>query len=306
MQKFSTRLKNYREAHRLTQGEMGNKLGVTDKYVSMLEREEKAVDDDSTISQLLAMYEAQDQRQGTFLINDDADDPVDPHALIKAAMRKKVLGFKELSKVTKIPADVLRNAIEGNNRTSERVMKAIADALNLNVSTLMAGQDENIIRDQAIGTFGATPEIEVIGSKMKAKYVPLISMAQAGTMMESEFTDGGYSGEGALFFDVKDPKAVAIRIVGDSMEPRYYPGDVVLAYPSSKPHNGDVVIARLDEKEGGGVVFKMHTSRDSGERIILSSFNPAYPTLEMPRRNILWMYPVVQMNRRTSEHHQHR
>ena len=56
---FSSRLKFYRQAHQLNQAEMGAKLGVTDKYVGMLERGDKHVAEDSSISRLLALYESQ-------------------------------------------------------------------------------------------------------------------------------------------------------------------------------------------------------------------------------------------------------
>jgi transcriptional regulator with XRE-family HTH domain len=56
---FSSRLNAYRQAHQLTQAEMGAKLGVTDKYVGMLERGDKQVDEDSTIARLLALYESE-------------------------------------------------------------------------------------------------------------------------------------------------------------------------------------------------------------------------------------------------------
>ena len=56
--KFSSRLSSYRQACRLTQAEMGVILGVTDKYVGMLERGDKHVTEDSSISRLLALYES--------------------------------------------------------------------------------------------------------------------------------------------------------------------------------------------------------------------------------------------------------
>lgn len=44
---------------------MGAKLGVTDKYVGMLERGDKQVDEDSTIARLLALYESESPARDT-------------------------------------------------------------------------------------------------------------------------------------------------------------------------------------------------------------------------------------------------
>jgi len=124
------------------------------------------------------------------------------------------------------------------------------------------------------------------------RYIPLISFAQAGTMKSFEDI---YEREGLLSFDVKDPKAFSVRIVGDSMTPEFREGDMAVLYPGSTPRNGDVVIARLGEDQGGDVMFKLFNSRESGRRVILTSYNPAYPPLEYERGDFAWIYPVVSV-----------
>lgn len=57
MPTFSQRLANYRKRSGLSREEIGQKLGVTGKYVGMIERGEKEIDDDSTISKLLGLLD---------------------------------------------------------------------------------------------------------------------------------------------------------------------------------------------------------------------------------------------------------
>lgn len=59
MTTFSQRLARYRELQGLSREEAGQKLGVTGKYVGMIERGDKEVDADSTISKLLGLLESQ-------------------------------------------------------------------------------------------------------------------------------------------------------------------------------------------------------------------------------------------------------
>ncbi|MGC3988311.1 MAG: S24 family peptidase [Chthoniobacteraceae bacterium] len=56
------------------------------------------------------------------------------------------------------------------------------------------------------------------------------------------------------------------------------------------PRNGETVIARTVH---GDVMCKLYQSR-SGV-VVLSSWNPAYPPIEIPREEIAWIYPVAQV-----------
>jgi len=55
---FSIRLANYRDAHNLTQTEMGQALGVSQRYVAALEAGEKDPDANSSLAKLFALMEA--------------------------------------------------------------------------------------------------------------------------------------------------------------------------------------------------------------------------------------------------------
>jgi phage repressor protein C with HTH and peptisase S24 domain len=120
--------------------------------------------------------------------------------------------------------------------------------------------------------------------------VPLVSWAQA---METEnliaITD---QVEWAEFVsaDIRDPKAVAVRIRGDFMEPIYKEGDIAILACSSEPSSGDLVVGRLKQE---GLVFKMFQVLDvDAGRYRLNSFNPHYDAIERLASDFLWLYPV--------------
>lgn len=181
---------------------------------------------------------------------------------------------------------------EGRSQMGEKMAHKAAKILGIDVSDLMDGSDHPIERGSAQGTFGALPDIQ-LPPGMKAKYVPLIAMAQCGTSMA--WDDGGYTGEGFLAFNPQDPKAFAVTLSGDSMIPRIEPGDVALIYPSKPPKNGCVVIARLNEDNGGDVMVKLYQA--NGERVTLSSYNPAYPPMQYSRADFAWIYPVAKITK---------
>jgi SOS-response transcriptional repressor LexA len=268
-----------------TNAEMGRRLGgLTPEYVGQL-RGGRAPGPGTAA--LFDHVEKEALGDGS----DASTRTVDPRELLRQRRLQSGWSIKETAKMAGVRADVLQAIEEGTGQAPEKVMEKIAAALGLEKEALMAGQDEGVVRDAVYGTYGAKPEIEIIGGG-KVKYVPLISMAQAGTMDATAFSDEGYKGEGVIAFDVKDPKAFGVRIVGDSMEKRYPAGCTAILYPSFKPSNGGLVVARLREDSGGGVLFKYFTPKDAGKRVILSSENSVYPPVEYKVEEFEWIYPV--------------
>lgn len=123
-----------------------------------------------------------------------------------------------------------------------------------------------------------------------ARYVPLISWAQCGSVTDFEDI---YDYEGYVAFNVLDPRAIAVRLRGDSMEPRFKEGDVAIIYPSRKPQTGNLVIAKVRDE---GVVFKKFqiiSRKPSRFRFI--SENPVYQPIERDEEEIEWIYPVANV-----------
>ncbi len=214
-------------------------------------------------------------------------------ARLKAARMAKGLTPKQMAKEMGYSEVSTYLSIEdGRSQMGEKMAIKAAKILGIDVSELMDGSDHPIERDTAKGTFGAVPDMQ-LPPGMKAKYVPLLAMAQCGPLMA--WDDGGYTGEGFLAFNPADPRAFAVTLSGDSMVPRIEPGDVALIYPSKPPKNGCVVIARLNEDNGGDVMLKLYQS--NGDRITLSSYNPAYPPMQYSRADFAWIYPVAKITK---------
>ncbi len=117
------------------------------------------------------------------------------------------------------------------------------------------------------------------------RYVPLVSWAQAGRSVE--YDELPTSWQKQVPTDVSDPRAFAVSIAGDSMEPRYQAGDVAFLEPSRPLRQQDLVIARLQD---GDVVFKIYNR--TGDTVRFASYNPAYLPFEVPAADIVWAYPV--------------
>jgi len=114
--------------------------------------------------------------------------------------------------------------------------------------------------------------------------IPMLSWAQAGM---AGAWDEVYGRERFAAFNVRDPKAVAVQIRGDTMAPQFPQGTIAIVYPSREAKSGDLVIARL--KDGTLLFSRLHVD---GDRCTFISLNPIYPPLTAHRSKIEKLLPV--------------
>ncbi|MBS7788791.1 helix-turn-helix transcriptional regulator [Roseococcus sp. SDR] len=121
--------------------------------------------------------------------------------------------------------------------------------------------------------------------------VPLIGLAQAGG--EGFFDDAGFPVGGSWdeisLPEISDPNAYALEISGDSMEPVFRDGDVVIVSPASPVRRGDRVVVRTRL----GEVMAKELKRQSAKRIELGSLNPAHPDYSFDLPDIAWMHRIL-------------
>ncbi len=121
--------------------------------------------------------------------------------------------------------------------------------------------------------------------------IPLIGLAQAGA--EGFFDDGGYPVGGSWdevgLPEITDPHAYALEISGDSMEPVFRDGDLVIVSPAAPIRRGDRVVARTV----AGEVMAKQLARRSARRVELRSLNPAHPDYTFDLAEVTWIHRIV-------------
>jgi phage repressor protein C with HTH and peptisase S24 domain len=121
--------------------------------------------------------------------------------------------------------------------------------------------------------------------------VPLIGFAQAGG--DGFFDDGGYpvggSWDEVALPEIADANAYALEISGESMEPVFRDGDVVIVSPAAPIRRGDRVVVRTT----GGEVMAKQLARRSARRVELRSLNPAHPDRSFDLGEISWVHRIV-------------
>lgn len=121
--------------------------------------------------------------------------------------------------------------------------------------------------------------------------VPVIGYAQAGN--EGFFDDAGFpvgSGWDELEFPhVSDPNAYALEVSGDSMEPVYRDGDIIIISPAASLRRGDRVVLRTK----AGEVMAKQLSRQTANKVDLVSLNKAHPDRSFNLSDVAWMARII-------------
>lgn len=127
-----------------------------------------------------------------------------------------------------------------------------------------------------------------------ARLIPVRSWAQAG--LGFDFEELPLDWQKQVATDCPDDQAFAVEIQGDSMEPKYFQGDVAVLMPGHLPRNGSLVVAKLVNE---GVVLKVFTGRNESavRTCCFTSYNPVFRPIEVPETSVMWNFPVHQIIR---------
>ncbi len=128
-------------------------------------------------------------------------------------------------------------------------------------------------------------------SPRPAATIPLIGFAQAGD--RGFFDDAGYPTGGGWdeipFPEIGDAHAYALEVSGDSMEPLYRDGDMVIVAPSANVRRGDRVVVRTVE----GEVMVKQLVRQTAKRLELASVNPAHSGRSFATEEVTWIARIL-------------
>jgi phage repressor protein C with HTH and peptisase S24 domain len=139
--------------------------------------------------------------------------------------------------------------------------------------------------------------VQLIGESghIVAQALPLIGVARLGNAAENSgaFDDAGIPvGKGwdeIAFPDIDDENAYAIEVSGNSLEPAYRDGTVLIVSPNASIRRGDRVVVKT--KDGKATISEL--KRRTSKLIELRALNaePAERTVAL--RDVLWMQRII-------------
>lgn len=122
--------------------------------------------------------------------------------------------------------------------------------------------------------------------------VPIVGHAMATPGEDGFFSDMGLppgGGDGFARWPSRDPSAYALRVKGDSMQPRIRPGELIVVEPNSPVSPGDDVLVKLTD---GRRLVKQLLYRRAGN-VVLGSINTAHTPVTIPQDEVEALQLVV-------------
>jgi phage repressor protein C with HTH and peptisase S24 domain len=189
--------------------------------------------------------------------------------LTQAALARKASNFGEA-----VSQQVVQHLTSGRNTTSKSLVP-IARALDVSVEWLTTGEGGSFVVKGGSANLRATKAAR--DNARDAERVPVLGMAECGP-------DGWSLWNGDIIDTIPRPlnlagapKAYAVYIVGDSMEPRYYSGELAHVHPGKPVTIGAFVLVQIRPDHDGDTpkaVVKRLIKR-SATKITLEQYNPA-------------------------------
>lgn len=160
--------------------------------------------------------------------------------------------------------------------STESIAKVL-EATNESFDTMMA----------SIVAYSQTPAPERLGGTT----VPLLGFAQAGSggYFDSSGFPVGQGWDEVRLPDLGDGTSYALEVTGESMQPLYRDGDVLIVSPSAPLRRGDRVVARTHD----GEVMAKILYRRTEKRIELHSINPDHAPRIFAPEELDWIARIL-------------
>lgn len=210
------------------------------------------------------------------------------HSLAKSRMKKLGITQEQLAEKLGVTQGAIGHWLNKRREPSMDIILGIMAALEL--KNMNIGVDGAIVSDHQNMELAA-PDIHRI---------PVITYVQAGVWTEvSEIREC----DGNMAFITTDldlgERAFAIVIRGNSMEPEFTEGDLVLIDPDEPLHPGDFVVAKNGEEEATFKKYRPRGYGEDGQEIFeLAPLNDDYPTMRSDRQHIQIIGTMVEHRRR--------
>lgn len=187
-------------------------------------------------------------------------------------------------------------------RTPPEVRREISASIELSQrlrESARQGQGglDALYRSGALRELVSQLESNVDDPRPLGRSIPIINKVAAG--YPREFTDLDYPAAVADDYvacpEVTDPDAFAARVVGDSMEPDYREGDIVIFAPGMATPPGSDCFVRLERDNE--TTFKRVYFEDGGAMIRLQPLNNRYAPRLVPREDVGGLYAAAYVMR---------
>jgi phage repressor protein C with HTH and peptisase S24 domain len=126
--------------------------------------------------------------------------------------------------------------------------------------------------------------------------VPLLGTAAGSLVGSMTFPDGGDHVLQCPPGLANSPDGYALRLTGSSMEPRYWPGDIIFVDPARPVRRGDIVVIQTQDWDGSDILaWLKQLERRDGEWVRVRQYNPP-SEIAWKAANVRFIHRVLTAN----------
>lgn len=296
---FATTMRQRRALLKLSLAELADRVGCAKSYLSSIENEHKGPPNDSIIEKL---EEALSFGAGELIAKARWDQTPTPIRQDIELLRKRDETARSLARFLSTSA---RKGASLDELYASGELRTLIDRIHPDPSSHPHLDQDNGTRGSQRTDVETESDQAQSSSTMRMMSalpmeVPVINKVTAG--YPADFTDMGFPARIADEYirapDVNDPDAFAARVVGDSMEPNYCEGDIVVFSPAREIIDGMDCFVRL-EPDHETTFKRIYFQRDvdGNELIRIQPINNRYPPMTLPRERVAGLYAGVSVTR---------
>ena len=206
-----------------------------------------------------------------------------------AALRNKDWTPSELHRATKISLSSITAYLRDSRKPPLDKCRIIGSALGVSGDWIFYGHSKS--EAPQLTHVNATNPIP-IRSENDRGLLPVYGDAVEGDHGRIDLS-GGIVGRVSAppgFGDV--PDAYAVFVVGDTMEPRYYAGEIVYLHPRKPVRRGDFVFIQITRDDGGIDGYIKRLVQITGDIVVCEQLAPEL-RMEFPRARVRSVHKIV-------------
>ncbi|MDF1809425.1 MAG: LexA family transcriptional regulator [Phycisphaerales bacterium] len=297
---FATKLRQRRLRLKLSLAELAERVGCAKSYISSIENGHKGPPADSLIENLEQalsfqsgeLFDCARWDQTPILIKQDIERLRERDYSARSLARFLSANARSGASLDELYASgELRNLIDQidpASDTSTESAQVVHTATDEECERVI--DQESSDKDKSMQRMMSVLPMEV----------PVINKVTAG--YPADFSDMGYPARTADEYirtpDLNDPDAFAARVVGDSMEPNYCEGDIVVFSPAREISDGMDCFVRLEPDHDSTFKRIYFQTDDAGNELIrIQPINNRYPPMTVPREEVAGLYAGVSVTR---------